>query len=333
MHNHKELIKFLSSTNVPINFVIDEIVFNKNHPQSKNLNSYLNKINEMDLQSILSNKDYKLFGKQIGSLSWEENARISFAKKSLFKELGKYRLKILSEENVIPSPYHLPEFKNIEIDSDNLISFSTMREIAKTSNNVFQILLRLPVQNSMYWCARNLFEVSKFCDIKIRLDPLFVFEKAAYGQMNYKMFVYGKPPELSAYNSLKELNHIRWMPDNFDLADSQFTDAVWIPKDNEIHIIFEEIPKVSSSFYCPSRYFHTIYNKEKNKIEHFDGAIRVYSDSEIERRINCHVKDIGKIGKRIKIFKIDSEIEIEKWSSVAASFFVWNSDVVNYFSN
>ena len=333
MQDNIELIKYLSSTDIPLIFVVDRIVFDNDHPQKKNLDSFMNEINNSEIQRILSNKDYRSFGKQINSLSWEENAKISCAKSSLYEEVGKYRLKILLEKKDIVPPYELPEFKNIEIDSDNLISFSQMHEIAKSSNKVFQILLSLPAPNSMYWCARSLFELSRSCEVKIRLDPFLIFEKGGYAQMNYKMFVYGKPPNLNSYNSLSELKHLRWMADNYDSSESQFTDAVWIPRGNEIHIIFEEIPKDSCSSYRPSRYFHSIFNKEKNKIEHLDGAIRIYSKSEIKRRIDCHVKDIGKIGKRIKIFKVDSEIELENWSDVAASFFVWNSDVVNYFSN
>ena len=64
-----------------------------------------------------------------------------------------------------------------------------------------------------------------------------------------------------------------------------------------------------------------------------DGAIRIYSFEEIEVRNTCHVKDIGKIGKRIKIFQIDNELELEDWSNIASSFYVWNEDVQKYFSN
>ncbi|MBK7107430.1 MAG: hypothetical protein IPH62_19360 [Ignavibacteriae bacterium] len=151
--------------------------------------------------------------------------------------------------------------------------------------------------------------------------------------MNYRMFIYGKPPELNSFNSLKEITHVRWMDDRYDFSQTQFTDAVWIPKENEVHIIFEEVPKTNFYDCRASRYFHTIFNKETNKIEHFDGAIRIYNKSEIEKRINCHVKDVGKIGKRVKVFQVDSEVDVEKWSNVASSFFVWNEDLKNYFSN
>jgi len=334
MELKNEFIKYLASRDKPLYFEINNIVLDNHHPQRENLFSFMQNINDEELCKTLSNEDYKSFGKQIESLSWEDNAKISIAKSKLFKEVGELRIQTLLDDNLNPPPpYDLPEFKNIEIDSNGLISLSKLRELNKTSNKIFQILLSLPQTNSMYWCIRYLLEISIICDIKLRLDPYLIFNKDGYCQMNYKMFIYGEPPNMYEYNSLKEINHLKWMSDNHDESDIQFTDAVWIPKGNEIHIIIEEIPKVECNYYRGSRYFHTIYNKTSNKIEHFDGAIRIYSKDEIKMRKDLHVKDIGKIGKRIKIFQIDSEIEIEKWSNVAASFFVWNSDVIKYFSS
>ncbi|MCB9248349.1 MAG: hypothetical protein H6613_07285 [Ignavibacteriales bacterium] len=329
-----ELIKYFASIDKPLIFEINDIVFSSNHPQKENLNYYLENIDEYNINEILSNNDYKLFGKQMKPLSWRDNAKISYAKSHLDKEIGRFRLDFLLNDSINPTtPYDLTEFKDIEIDDNNLISISKMQEILKSSKRIFQILLTLPVPNSMYWCAAHLFALSKTCDVKVRLDPFLIFNKDGFSQMNYKMFIYGKPPDLNSYNSLKETTHVRWMDDQYDFSQTQFTDAVWIPKENEVHIIFEEIPKTHAYYYRASRYFHTIFNKETNKIEHFDGAIRIYNKYEIEKRINCHVKHVGKIGKRVKVFQIDSEVDVEKWSNVASSFFVWNDDVKNYFSN
>lgn len=337
MKTNSELIKYLATSDLAVFFEIDRIALNDNHAQKENLLKYMKSIKKSDLELFLSNKKYKEFGKQIDSLSWEDNARISYCKTMLPKEIGKFRLQTLLDNNLDPPlPYNYPVFKDVKIDSNNLISLSVLQSMAKTQmlgNNIFHILLTLPQPNSMYWCARYLFEMGNFCDVRLRLDPLLIFNRDQYHQMQYKMFVYGKPPETNSYGSLKEIKHIRWMSDNYDSSDEKFTDAVWKPKDDEVHIIFEEIPKPGSNYYRGSRYFHSIFNCSKNKIIHFDGAIRIYSDDEIICRINCHVKDIGKIGKRVKVFQVDSEVDINIWSNIAASFFVWNEDVRNYFCN
>ena len=84
-----------------------------------------------------------------------------------------------------------------------------------------------------------------------------------------------------------------------------------LQRESEVHFISEEIPKTSTAWFRGSRYFHAIYNCSNQKIIHLDGAIRIYSVEEVKARNNCHVKDIGKIGKRIKIFQINRELELE----------------------
>ena len=54
-----------------------------------------------------------------------------------------------------------------------------------------------------------------------------------------------------------------------------------------------------------SRYFHAIFNKDTGSIIHCDGAIRIYSESELADRMRFHVRssDVRKVGKRVKIFQ------------------------------
>ncbi len=185
----------------------------------------------------------------------------------------------------------------------------------------------------MYWAMMSLFEVSNFCDVRLRLDPYLIFHENTYSHMNFRMLVYGKPPNLEELNSLRTISHLRWMHDNIEKFDSLFTDALWYPRDNQVHFICEEVPKTDSFWYRGSRYFHAIYDCSLNKIVHLDGALRIYTERENIHRISCHVKDIGKIGKRVKIFQVDGEMSINNWSNITASFFVWNDDVQNYFRN
>ena len=337
MEEHFSIIKYFASSGEEPFFELNRIFLNDDHPQRNNLIYYMNTIEEEEIKQILSNQDYALFGKQIDSISWEDNAKLSYCKSRIPKEVNKLRMQaVIDETKYPPLPYDHPALSDIELDSNNMASLSRIIEKNRSdqlSDVIFQLLPSLPQLNSMYWVMRYLFELGNKCDVKVRLDPYMVVDKKSFSQMNYKMLVYGKPPDLKNMSSLKEAAHLRWMSDKYDSSDERFTDALWYPWNDEIHFICEEIPKPDCVWFRGSRYFHSIYDCKKNKINHLDGAIRIYTDDEINTRVNCHVKDIGKIGRRIKIFQADSEIDIELWSSLVASFFVWNDDVFKYFSN
>lgn len=337
MESEEELIKHFASTEIDAFFEVNNILLEESHAQKDNLLEFMKNVSDFEIENILANKKYRALGKQIESLTWEENARIIYCKKVLPKEVGRLRINTLLDENTNPPiPYNHSALIDIERDSNDLISMSQMRDKIKNnqlSGYIFQILPSLPQHNSMYWTMISLFEVSNSYNVRLRLDPYLIFHKDSYSQMFYRMLVYGKPPKLDKLNTLKSISHLRWMPDDIENSEALFTDALWYPRDNQVHFVCEEIPKTDSYWYRGSRYFHAIYDCSMNKIIHLDGAIRIYSESEIIDRINCHVKDIGKIGKRVKIFQINGELSTNIWSKITASFFVWNEDVQYYFCN
>lgn len=337
MEEKFSIIKYFATSGEDPFFELNHIFLNYDHPQRNNLIYYMSTIEGVEIEEILSSEDYALFGRQIDSISWEDNVKLSYCKNRITKEVNKLRIQaVIYETEYPPPPYDHPALSGIELDSNNMASLSRIIEKNRSdqlSDVIFQILPSLPNLNSMHWVMRHLFELEKKCDVKVRLDPYMVIDKKRFRQMNYKMLVYGKPPDLKNMSSLKEVRHLRWMSDKYDSSDEKFTDALWYPWNDEIHFICEEIPKPDCVWFRGSRYFHSIYNCKKNKINHLDGAIRIYTNDEINTRVNCHVKDIGKVGKRIKIFQVNSEIDIELWSNLVASFFVWNDDVFKYFSN
>lgn len=77
-----------------------------------------------------------------------------------------------------------------------------------------------------------------------------------------------------------------------------------------------------------------IFNKDTGSIIHCDGAIRIYSESELADRMRFHVRssDVRKVGKRVKIFQTNDSLTQEEFSHLVMSFFVWNQDVVSYFN-
>lgn len=70
------------------------------------------------------------------------------------------------------------------------------------------------------------------------------------------------------------------------------------------------------------------------KVTHCDGALRIYDQDEIKIRQRFHVRqpEVRKIGKRVKLFLINDEIDQELFMSLATNFFMWNEDAINYFN-
>jgi hypothetical protein len=66
-------------------------------------------------------------------------------------------------------------------------------------------------------------------------------------------------------------------------------------------------------------------------VQHLDGAIRIYSEIERNQRKSVHVHRTGKVGTRIKVFRIDEPIRPEAISSLGGNYFVWNYDVSHFF--
>jgi hypothetical protein len=331
----EEILQYLSSSELDPFFAIDRIIRDTSHSQYDNLINFCGQIEDNEIIKILDDRRFQAYGKITDNINIEGNARIWYCKNNLNKIINKKRFEaLINTSGNVPLPYNHAVLKSVKTDSNWLVSLSEF-EISNCSlireDKIFYVLPSLPHYNSMYWAFNQLLQLSNRAHIKIRLDPFLIIERIKHQLMHYKMYVYGVPPDLDKLSSIEDVVHVRWMAEDIDKRDEQFTDAVWEPRKDGIHFICEEVPKKNANYYRGSRYFHSIYNADKEKFIHTDGAIRIYSDSEIEERLNCHVRNIGKVGKRIKIFQIDTEIDLGVWSNIAGSFFVWNEDVMNYF--
>lgn len=144
------------------------------------------------------------------------------------------------------------------------------------------------------------------------------------------MWWYGCPLDWSRIDSLKEEEHGRWFPENLS-SRAEFTDFVWTPRDEEVNFQCEELPTLSDIATRGSRYFHAIYNGQQGKIIHLDGALRVFDEGSWNQRKKLHLRKSGKIGDRIKLFRIDTPIERDFLGDLCSNYFIWNNDVVRYF--
>jgi hypothetical protein len=334
-----QLLAYLASSEVGIRYAIDKIFSEQNDFQEVLLDFLRENIEDSQIQDTIVDDNFKILGKVSDKLDLIEHALIWIGKKKLSSILTQYRFNDLKNSFSIsrPRPYDHPDLSAVKIDENNLVEMKDFEvkitgEIEK-GNTFFRIIQSIPgVSNSMYWTFKHIFNLPDHENIKIRLDPFFVYPRGGYLPPQYKMFVYGKPPDIDKIYLIDEERYVRWMPDDVDESEVKFTDAVWQKRGDQVHFICEEIPKPEFSDFRGSRYFHSIYSLQHESFIHTDGAIRLYEKNDIDRRANEHVRKIDKIGKRAKLFQIDKFINLGQWCNIAASFFVWNDDVFNYFS-
>lgn len=309
------------------------------HPSiSKSIDRIINKIPEKLVNERINNQSFQFMQEERSTKEKQSIAKREILAGEIKAQVNQLRIKNLKNTEVIsrPLPYEHKALKDLEINKHGLVelsNFSTGRRKIERKDYVFELTPMLPAYNSSYWLKKNLLKDHDNITKKIRLDPLSVQHKSEYLGAEFKMFVYGVSLDWSQIISLKEELHGRWMPDYPFEDKSKFTDVSWSPRSYEIHFSCEEVPHRDHIDFRGSRYLHAIFAPKRNCFVHLDGAIRYFSPDEIDKRLGIHVRNSGKLGKRVKIFQLDGDISPAVWSTMVSSFFVWNYDVMNYVNN
>jgi hypothetical protein len=166
--------------------------------------------------------------------------------------------------------------------------------------------------------------------VKVRLDPYLHGPAKVLRGRHYRATIWGRPLDWNRIADLHEPEHGRWLPGKMSHR-SFCTDYAWLPHDNEVDFVCEELPKQEEADYRGSRYLHAVYDKPQCRITHLDGAIRIYDNKEIVERAKLHVRSAGKMGTRTKVFRLDTPVETEVFAPLVEAFFFWNYDVARYF--
>ena len=264
-----------------------------------------------------------------------EQPRIWVAEQSLSKGIAAYRLSVLRQdsESDRPRPYDHPALEDLTPDTEHLVplrEFDFDGSRLLRNGHAFLVLGTQRSPNSTYWLLGGLY--SNLRDhVRVRLDPLLHGPASNFGPLHQRMLVYGRSLDWHRIEGIRETDHGRWCPDSQERG-SHFTDYAWEPRGSEVTFVCEEVPKLEAAAYEPGRYLHAIYLPSKAAIFHLDGAVRIYTNSEITERHAQHVRKAGKIGLRKKIFRVDDLVPRDVLSSLCQAFFVWNEDVCRYFA-
>ena len=169
---------------------------------------------------------------------------------------------------------------------------------------------------------------------KIKLDPHFIgfspsflqsFEFEYWWGPKYEDDIASIQPGLTVYKS-DEFEKLYYNIDR--------TEFLWKVNDELHEFELEEIkdelaPTLTDTYAC--RYVHSIYNKEKQEFQHFDGAIRSYSTELMIERLDSKMTEFGRKSDYTKLFRVDGKLSLGSWKSLVTNYLQGNPQIYEYF--
>ncbi|MHB9112952.1 MAG: hypothetical protein ACYC4D_10090 [Thermoleophilia bacterium] len=305
------------------------------HPVSGPLRDALATVPEDALTAVLLDSTFQAWNRLV-----DETGRVSAARERAVEKELRTRIDhrrraclLMQHDTKRPAPYDEPELADLTVSEDCLVPLSqfVVRESVLIRNGRAYVVMpptRSP--NSSYWLTRALFSKALSDHAWVRLDPLIRGPASEFPVLALKMLWYGPPLLWKDIEGIREEKFGRWAPGPLNSA-GQFTDFAWVPKDDELHLFLEEVPKPEEWDVVGSRYFHVIFSRTTQRVIHLDGANRMYQPQELAARKDQHVHRAGKVGARVKVFRMDPPILPDAVSILGSNFFVWNYDVGHFF--
>ncbi|MGE4517223.1 MAG: hypothetical protein AB7D96_10230 [Arcobacteraceae bacterium] len=125
----------------------------------------------------------------------------------------------------------------------------------------------------------------------------------------------------------------RIKPSIFDLTNNlDRTEFLWTYKDDIKTFEIEEISDAEYKFdrFYFNKYIHAERDIQKKQLRHFDGAVKVYTH-EYDKRLKSQLPNEYIAPIKIKLFRIDGNIDIDKWIDLISHFFKGNEMILEYF--
>ena len=268
---------------------------------------------------------------------FERRALRSLLEDELNRAVAVHRMHLLRDadnRSLLP-PYDLPEADGLYVDTEGL---TDLRQLAglrgpfQHGDYLFSLLLPLPAQNSGYWLTLVLRQLLKRPElsIRVRLDPTLHGPVGRFSQMEHRAWWYGTDLDWDEIAGLKGIVHRQAGPDERSEGVMSKTDLSWERRGAEVHFVCEELPPRSDVELRGSRFLHAVYRPDLSTFVHVDGAVRILTGEEWDKRFPKKAHEVGKVGRRIKVFRIDGFVTHDEFGALAATLFQWNPDVAEY---
>jgi|SRR5262245_9670335 len=173
---------------------------------------------------------------------------------------------------------------------------------------------------------------------RIAIDHSRIMERRWFELIMEKDTWFGPPFDASALDDSKAvgLTVVRRNPNSLFRLDNSllFTDFLWTFRDGVKTFQMEEVSAPEPTFgpYNFNRYLHAERDTGRGVLRHFDGAIKVYRKEDYAERVSTHLPAPARAFLKPKLFRIDGDIEVQKWIDLASLFMKGNEMVIEYFN-
>ncbi len=125
----------------------------------------------------------------------------------------------------------------------------------------------------------------------------------------------------------------RPIPSSWLVDDLHRTEFSWSYREPVKTLEIEEIsnPDAVHDGYHIHRYVHAERDIRRQLLTHFDGAAKVYLSDSYARRFEAHIPQEPRSHRKIKLFRIDGDLDVDWWMELVAHFFKGNEMVIEYF--
>lgn len=112
------------------------------------------------------------------------------------------------------------------------------------------------------------------------------------------------------------------------------TEFFWSHKGGIKTLQIEELsgPDYSFDHYYLNRYLHSERNIKSKVNRHLDGSVKIYLQNDYARRFNSHLPKEKKSHKKVKLWRIDGNVELENWIDFISFFYKGNEMIIEYFA-
>jgi hypothetical protein len=143
------------------------------------------------------------------------------------------------------------------------------------------------------------------------------------------------PKELDDPNAIGLTVMTRSRPSEFDLYGDRIdrTEFYWSFRDGIKTLEVEELSSADvchDDAYYLNRYVHSQRDTARHVLQHFDGAVKVYLKDRYQERLANQMPKDPRSYQRIKLFRIDGDIEVAEWIELICLFYKLNEMVVEY---
>ncbi|MBV9880970.1 MAG: hypothetical protein JO180_10770 [Gemmatirosa sp.] len=329
-----ELLRFLGGHYDPPSWIVEDVLESGPASVRAELTAAIEALTPDDLQSV-SHDARAQADVVFRTRDTDVQVRLYIVSREAARSLERARLAAATQSG--PSrtlePYGHPALSGITVDAEGLVPLSAFEIVGDAlciNDHAFFVLPPVPGANAPYWTLQRLGRPELVDSVRVRLDPLLHGPRDKLSGRFYRMDVYGRPLDWERIQQLRNTEHGSWIPGRLSRGYLA-TEYAWVPHSHEVDFICEELPRHEEVEVRGARYLHAVYDKRTRTLTHLDGAIRVYSPGQLATRAASHVRNAGKAGKRVKVFRTDRPIVPDLLGELAQAFFVWNYDVARYF--